>query len=142
MLHVQEPRTLKRPSGHSTIEISDITGKAAALPAFDKHERVWCGRDDERGLTAIVAIHDTTLGPALGGTRIWPHESFEAALTDALRLSRGMTYKSAVAGLPLVAEKRSSSRTRKPKRRPHCCPPTRRCLTHLKANSSPRKMWE
>ena len=100
MLHVQEPRTLKRPGGNSTLTISDITEEAAALSAFDGHERIWCGRDEECGLTAIVAIHDTSLGPALGGTRIWPHESFEAALTDALRLSRGMTYKSAVAGLP------------------------------------------
>lgn len=101
MLHVQEPRTLKNPTGRASLKISDITGDAAALPDFDKHERVWRGRDKERGLTAIVAIHNTTLGPALGGTRMWPHESFEAALTDALRLSRGMTYKSAVAGLPL-----------------------------------------
>ena len=100
MLHVQEPRTLKRPDGNSTLTISDITEEASTLPAFDEHERIWCGRDDECGLTAIVAIHDTTLGPALGGTRIWPHQSFEAALTDALRLSRGMTYKAAVAGLP------------------------------------------
>src|SRR5690606_7897862 len=84
-----------------SLSISDITAEAARLPAFDGHERVWCGRDEDSGLTAIVAIHNTKLGPALGGTRIWPHESFEAALTDALRLSRGMTYKSAVAGLAL-----------------------------------------
>ncbi|WEX09939.1 Glu/Leu/Phe/Val dehydrogenase dimerization domain-containing protein [Chelativorans sp. AA-79] len=101
MLHIREPRTLKTPAGGHSLSISDITADAAELPSFDGHERVWCGRDERRGLTAIVAIHDTTLGPALGGTRIWPHESFEAAVTDALRLSRGMTYKSAVAGLPL-----------------------------------------
>ncbi|WP_309084185.1 Glu/Leu/Phe/Val dehydrogenase dimerization domain-containing protein [Chelativorans sp.] len=101
MLQVQEPRTLRRTAGAGSLAISDITAEAAALPAFANHEWVWCGRDEKRGLTAIVAIHNTTLGPALGGTRIWPHESFEAALTDALRLSRGMTYKSAVAGLPL-----------------------------------------
>lgn len=100
MLHVREPRTLKRPSGVSTLEITDITADTASLPAYDGHERVWCGRDEARGLTAIVAIHNTALGAALGGTRIWPHESFEAALTDALRLSRGMTYKSAIAGTP------------------------------------------
>jgi leucine dehydrogenase len=101
MLHVQQPGRTRTPADAGGLEISDITSEAAALPAFDHHERVWCGRDDPRGLTAIVAIHSTALGPALGGTRVWPHESFEAALTDALRLSRGMTYKSAVAGLPL-----------------------------------------
>ncbi|MFC6488175.1 Glu/Leu/Phe/Val family dehydrogenase [Nitratireductor sp. GCM10026969] len=100
MLHIREPRTLKKPVGASALEILDITADAAGLPAYDGHERVWCGRDEARGLTAIVAIHNTALGPALGGTRVWPHESFEAALTDALRLSRGMTYKSAIAGTP------------------------------------------
>lgn len=100
MLHIREPRTLKKPVGASALEILDITADAARLAAYDGHERVWCGRDEVRGLTAIVAIHNTALGPALGGTRVWPHESFEAALTDALRLSRGMTYKSAIAGTP------------------------------------------
>lgn len=101
MLHTREPRTLKKPTAAPGLAIADITAEAAHLPAFDNHERIWCGRDEERGLTAIVAIHNTVLGPALGGTRIWPHENFDAALTDALRLSRGMTYKAAVAGLPL-----------------------------------------
>jgi len=101
MLHAREARILKRPAGGDDLSISDITAEAARLQAFDGHENIWCGRDESSGLTAIVAIHSTKLGPALGGTRIWPHESFEAALTDALRLSRGMTYKSAVAGLPL-----------------------------------------
>src|SRR5690606_14770550 len=100
MLHVADPRRLKRSSAATTLDISDITAQAARLEAFDRHERIWLGRDDERGLTAIVAVHNTTLGPALGGTRIWPHESFEAALTDALRLSRGMTLKSAIACMP------------------------------------------
>ncbi|MBI4126839.1 MAG: Glu/Leu/Phe/Val dehydrogenase [Deltaproteobacteria bacterium] len=58
--------------------------------------------DDPRsGLHAIIAIHSTTLGPALGGTRMWPYASDNEALTDVLRLSRGMTYKAAGAGLPL-----------------------------------------
>lgn len=100
MLHVREPRTLKKQNAESTLEISDITPEAARLEAYDDHERVWFGRDDERGLKAIVSIHNTVLGPALGGTRVWPHETFEAALTDALRLSRGMTYKSAIAHMP------------------------------------------
>jgi leucine dehydrogenase len=100
MLHVTDPRRLKNTVPASSLEITDITADAARLEAYDGHERVWLGRDETRGLTAIVAIHDTTLGPALGGTRIWPHESFEAGLTDALRLSRGMTFKAAIAGVP------------------------------------------
>lgn len=67
---------------------------------FDDHEQIVFRRDRCSGLKAIIAIHDTSRGPALGGCRIWPYESDDAALTDALRLSRGMTYKSAMAGLP------------------------------------------
>jgi leucine dehydrogenase len=100
MLHVTDPRRLKNTVPASSLEITDITADAARLEAYDGHVRVWLGRDETRGLTAIVAIHNTTLGPALGGTRIWPHESFEAGLTDALRLSRGMTFKAAIAGVP------------------------------------------
>lgn len=68
---------------------------------FDAHEQVMFCADPDAGLRAIIAIHDTTLGPALGGCRMWPYASDAEALTDALRLSRGMTYKSALAGLPL-----------------------------------------
>src|SRR5699024_8149354 len=53
------------------------------------------------GVEAIIAIHDTTLGPALGGTRMWTYASEEEAIEDALRLARGMTYKNAAAGLDL-----------------------------------------
>jgi len=67
---------------------------------FDDHEQVVFCRDHESGLRAIIAIHNTARGPALGGCRIWPYESEDAALADVLRLSRGMTYKSAMAGLP------------------------------------------
>jgi leucine dehydrogenase len=100
MLQAHEPRRVKALDPASTLELVDITAQASRLDAFDDHERIWLGRDEERGLTAIVAIHNTALGPALGGTRIWPHATFEDALTDALRLSRGMTYKSAIAGMP------------------------------------------
>ncbi|MET0600281.1 MAG: Glu/Leu/Phe/Val dehydrogenase dimerization domain-containing protein [Mesorhizobium sp.] len=100
MLQIIEPRTLRVPRGARTLTLIDITGEATELEAYDGHEQVWLGRDIDRNLTAIVAIHDTTLGPALGGTRVWPHESFAATLTDALRLSRGMTYKAAVTGVP------------------------------------------
>ena len=65
------------------------------------HEQVTMFSDPGSGLKAIIAIHDTTLGPACGGTRMWPYESEADALTDALRLSRAMTYKSAAAGLHL-----------------------------------------
>lgn len=68
---------------------------------FDKHEQVVFVHDDKSGLKAIIAVHDTNLGPSLGGCRMWPYKSDEEALTDVLRLSRGMTYKSAIAGLPL-----------------------------------------
>lgn len=69
--------------------------------AFDQHEQVVFGHDPESGLRAIVAIHNTNLGPALGGCRMYPYASEQEALEDALRLARGMTYKSALAGLPL-----------------------------------------
>lgn len=65
------------------------------------HEQVVFGYDTVSGLRAIIAIHDTTLGPALGGTRMWPYKTEEEALVDVLRLSRGMTYKNAAMGLNL-----------------------------------------
>ncbi|HYK10646.1 MAG TPA: Glu/Leu/Phe/Val dehydrogenase [Gemmatimonadales bacterium] len=65
------------------------------------HEQVSFFYEPSTGYRGIIAIHDTTLGPALGGTRFWNYTSDQAAFTDALRLSRGMTYKAAVAGLNL-----------------------------------------
>lgn len=65
------------------------------------HEQVVFCRDAEAGYQAIIAIHSTVLGPAAGGTRLLPYASEDDALLDALRLSRGMTYKNAAAGLPL-----------------------------------------
>ncbi|MBI2567279.1 MAG: Glu/Leu/Phe/Val dehydrogenase [Candidatus Schekmanbacteria bacterium] len=73
------------------------------IPYMEKHgheQVVFCVNEDA-GLRAIIAIHDTTLGPALGGTRMWPYQSEEEALRDALRLARGMAYKAAAAGLNL-----------------------------------------
>jgi leucine dehydrogenase len=67
----------------------------------DGHEEVLFGVDKISGLKTIIAIHSTALGPALGGTRFYPYDSEEAALRDVLRLSRGMTFKSASAGLDL-----------------------------------------
>ena len=65
------------------------------------HEQVVLCHDKSTGYRGIIAIHDTTLGPALGGTRFWNYASDDEAITDALRLARGMTYKNAVAGLNL-----------------------------------------
>ena len=66
-----------------------------------EHEQVVFCHNKDAGLKAIIAIHNTTLGPALGGLRMWPYETEQDALNDVLRLSRGMTYKAAVAGLNL-----------------------------------------
>ena len=65
------------------------------------HEQLLVCSDPAVGLKALIAIHDTTLGPACGGCRIWPHRTEEAAIEDVLRLSKAMTYKSALAGLDL-----------------------------------------
>jgi leucine dehydrogenase len=68
-------------------------------PAFDDHERVLFCRDPGAGLSAIIAVHSTALGPAAGGTRQWTYASDEDAIYDVLRLSQGMSYKNAMAGL-------------------------------------------
>ncbi len=73
---------------------------AADLPDFDAHEDVRIFELDPRGALAIIAIHSTHLGPAVGGCRVWPYRSNAEALTDALRLSRGMSYKNALPHLP------------------------------------------
>lgn len=69
-------------------------------PHFDNHEQVVFCRDEKSGLKAIIAIHNTNRGFALGGCRMWNYDSEEEAITDVLRLSRGMTYKNALADLP------------------------------------------
>ena len=69
-------------------------------PAFDDHEQVVFFFDRGSGLNEIVALHDTTLGPALGGCRMWPYASEADAVTDVLRLSKGMTFKAAMDDLP------------------------------------------
>lgn len=69
--------------------------------SYDNHELVEFCHDPESGLKAIIAVHNTNLGPAVGGCRMYPYADEAQALEDVLRLSRGMTYKSAVAGLPM-----------------------------------------
>ena len=71
------------------------------LPDFDEHEGVHLICDPQSGLKAVIAIHSTQLGPAAGGVRFWHYADSGAAVTDALRLSRGMSFKNAMAGLPL-----------------------------------------
>lgn len=72
-----------------------------AQPDFDAHEQIHFVTNDKCGLKAIIAVHSTHLGPAAGGARYWHYARDEDALIDALRLSRGMSYKNAMAGLPL-----------------------------------------
>ena len=68
-------------------------------PEFDQHESIHYVHDAATGLRAIIAVHSTALGPGAGGCRRWQYTSDDTALTDVLRLSRGMTYKNAIAGL-------------------------------------------
>ncbi len=89
------------------IEVQDIKKSSLAenpviaQMSLHNHEQVVFCNDNETGLKAIIAIHNTVLGPSLGGTRMWAYNNEMEALTDVLRLSRGMTYKSSVAGLNL-----------------------------------------
>ena len=89
------------------IQVQDIKNTSLAenpviaQMGINDHEQVVFCNDNETGLKAIIAIHNTVLGPSLGGTRMWAYNNEMEALTDVLRLSRGMTYKSSVAGLNL-----------------------------------------
>jgi len=89
-----------------TSEVIDVKDLSKINPvfgqlSFDNHEQIVFCNDKDTGLKAIIGIHNTVLGPALGGTRMWQYANEWEALNDALRLSRGMTFKSAVAGLNL-----------------------------------------
>lgn len=79
----------------------EISGPIFNSEAFRNHEQLVFCQDEETGLKAIIGIHSTTLGPALGGTRMWNYANEADAIRDALRLSRGMTYKAAISGLNL-----------------------------------------
>src|SRR3989338_3273279 len=70
-------------------------------PAFENHEGVHAIFDEKTGLKTIIAVHSTARGPAACGCRMWPYASGEAALTDALKLSRAMSFKNAMADIPL-----------------------------------------
>ena len=85
-----------------TLEIKDTSSNLTiGQMAKMGHEQLVFCVDQETGLKAIIAIHDTTLGPALGGTRMWNYQDESEALNDVLRLSRGMTYKASISGLKL-----------------------------------------
>ncbi|MDZ7772556.1 MAG: Glu/Leu/Phe/Val dehydrogenase dimerization domain-containing protein [Balneolaceae bacterium] len=92
-----ESTTVNSATAEELEEHFPIFGK---LQSYE-HEQIVVCSDPETGLKAIIAIHDTTLGPSLGGTRMWPYNNEEEALRDVLRLSRGMTYKAAISGLNL-----------------------------------------
>src|SRR5688500_3300389 len=88
------------------IEVKEIKQTTGTNTLFDPmsalgHEQVVFCHDPETGLKAIIAIHNTVLGPSLGGTRMWKYENESEALKDVLRLSRGMSYKASISGLNL-----------------------------------------
>src|SRR5450631_1119652 len=85
----------------SQVQSGEIFGQ---LIPHDHEQLVFC-QDKETGLKAIIAIHNTVLGPGLGGTRVWNYSNEADAITDVLRLSRGMTYKAAISGLNLGGAK-------------------------------------
>ena len=87
-------------SVNETKKMDKVLGPMGQMSIFDHEQVVFCN-DNKTGLKAIIAIHNTTLGPALGGTRMWPYATEAEALTDVLRLSKGMTYKAAITGLNL-----------------------------------------
>lgn len=87
------------------MEVNEIkkTQKSSIFKRLEEmgHEQVVFCHDEHTGLKAIIGVHNTVLGPALGGTRMWHYESEQEALVDVLRLSRGMTFKAAISGLNL-----------------------------------------
>lgn len=90
----------------NVMEEVNVTEKSGSISVFDQvakmgHEQIVYCHDEATGLKAIIGIHNTVLGPALGGTRFWNYATEEEAAIDVLRLSRGMTYKAAVSGLNL-----------------------------------------
>ncbi len=90
----------------TVVEPTILEGDDTDFPLFSalefyEHEQLVICSEPDLGLKAIIAVHDTTLGPALGGTRMWPYKNEEEAIRDVLRLSRGMTYKASISGLNL-----------------------------------------
>jgi leucine dehydrogenase len=98
MLRVQVPSVA--PFFSDLYEELNVT-TGWGFPDFDDHEGVHLFTDPVSGLRAVIAVHSTILGPAAGGVRFWNYANSDDAITDALRLSRGMSYKNAMAGLPM-----------------------------------------
>ncbi len=101
---MKAPAKSSAPSSPAPSLVSTKKEEATALFALleeHEHEQVSLVYEPSSGYRGIIAVHDTTLGPALGGTRFWNYETDREALIDCLRLARGMTYKAAVAGLNL-----------------------------------------
>lgn len=98
---------------------------------FDQHEQVSFFNDPETGLKAIIAVHSTNLGPALGGCRMWDYASDADAVTDVLRLSRGMSYKAAITGLPLGGGKSVIIGDAKTKKTPELMRAMGRCVEKM-----------
>lgn len=84
-----------------SMQMTDITQALSSHPEFDHHHKIIEFKCNDTGLHAIIAIHNINLGPSLGGCRFYPYATRDDAITDVLRLSKGMTYKSALAGLAL-----------------------------------------
>lgn len=99
------------------------------LQKYDYEQLVIC-QDQTSGLKAVICIHDTTLGPALGGTRMWDYACEEDAIFDALRLARGMTYKNAAAGLNLGGGKTVIIGDSAPKKMKSCSEPLADMCNH------------
>lgn len=100
--------------------------------SFDEHEQVVFFNNKRTGLKAIIAVHNTNLGPALGGCRMWDYASDEDALTDVLRLSKGMTYKAALAGLELGGGKSVIIGNSKTQKTPEMLQFMGKCVSRMK----------
>src|ERR1700757_2079552 len=87
-------------SGSTLVAPGGLSMDLFGMREFDGHERVVFGNDEATGLRSVIAIHSTVLGPAAGGCRMWPYATTAEAVSDVLRLSRGMSYKNAIADLP------------------------------------------
>jgi leucine dehydrogenase len=108
----------------------------------DRYERLVVAQDRASGLRAIIAVHSTRLGPAVGGVRMWPYATLEEALADALRLAKAMTYKAAAAGLPLGGGKAVIvGDPRRPKRQARLASPSPGSSTGWAACTSPPRTW-
>ncbi len=108
--------------------------------SFRNHEQVLFHQDPDSSLVAIIAIHDTTLGPALGGCGYWSYNIEDAALGDVLRLSRGMTYKAALVGLSFGGNKAVILAPNCGEKAPHCSRPLAVLFTAWPAATSLRRM--